>query len=110
MSERAVAGAFEEAALRSAPLVVVRAWMDVEDEGVMRRAKLFFTNTPEEDEVRALLDEQLAGWEEKYPGVSVERVVVRDRPRRCDRGIPIRRTEGSSGSFVVSVIPRSGKR
>ena len=82
LSERAVAGAFEEAALRSAPLVVVRAWMDVEDEGVMRRAKLFFTNTPEEDEVRALLDEQLAGWEEKYPGVSVERVVVRDRPRR----------------------------
>ncbi|WP_298181660.1 universal stress protein [Saccharomonospora sp.] len=82
LSESAVARAFEEAALRSAPLVAVHAWVDVEDESVLRRARLFFTNTPEEQEVRALLDEQLAAWEEKYPGVSVERVMVRDRPRR----------------------------
>jgi nucleotide-binding universal stress UspA family protein len=33
-----------------------------------------------EDEQQRLLAECLAGWQEKYPDVVVERVVVRDRP------------------------------
>ncbi len=82
LGERAVARAFEEARWRSAPLVAVHAWADVEDESVLRRARLFFTNSSEEEELRAKLDDQLADWQARYPGVSVERVLVRDRPRR----------------------------
>ncbi|CAM3146079.1 universal stress protein [Saccharomonospora xinjiangensis] len=82
LSEHAVACAFEEARHRGAPLVAVHAWADVEDEGVLRRARLFFTNSPEETDVREQLDRQLADWQATYPEVAVERVLVRDRPRR----------------------------
>ncbi|TLW95079.1 universal stress protein [Saccharomonospora piscinae] len=82
LSERALACAFDEAALRGAPLVAVHAWADVEDENLLRRAKLYFSGTPEEGQVRTLLDEQVAGWCERYPDVAVESVAVRDRPRR----------------------------
>ncbi|EHY87947.1 universal stress protein [Saccharomonospora azurea] len=82
LSDRAVACAFDEAQRRSAPLVAVHAWADVEDESVLRRARMFFTNSPEEKDVRAELDAQLGDWQAKYPDVEVERVLVRDRPRR----------------------------
>lgn len=82
LSERAVGWAFEEAQQRGAPLVAVHAWADVEDESVLRRARLFFTNSPEEEDVRARFDAQLSAWQAKYPDVEVERVLVRDRPRR----------------------------
>lgn len=81
VSERAIAVAFEEASLRGAPLVAVHAWMDVEYESAFNRARVFFEGGPLERDEQRLLAELLAGWQEKYPDVPVERVVVQDKPR-----------------------------
>ncbi|MEU6641508.1 universal stress protein [Saccharomonospora sp. NPDC046836] len=75
ISERVIAVAFEEASARVAPLVAVHAWLDAEYESVFNRTHAFVT-----DDQRPLA-ERLAGWQEKYPDVQVEPVVVRERPR-----------------------------
>jgi nucleotide-binding universal stress UspA family protein len=36
-----------------------------------------------EDTETGRLAERLAGWQEKYPDVTVRRIVTRDRPVRC---------------------------
>ncbi len=82
LSERAVTYAFEEASLRAAPLVALHAWTDVEDEGLLGRARALLSGAPSETEQGRLLAADLASRQEKYPDVAVERVVVRDRPRR----------------------------
>lgn len=81
LSERAIAYAFEEASLRDAPLVAVHAWLDVEYESAFNRAREFFEGGPVEQDEERLLAERLAGWQEKYPDVHVERVVAKDKPR-----------------------------
>ena len=73
-SDRALATAFDEASWRQTGLVAVHAWADA-DAGLPAR-----WSEIERDEQR-LLAEQLAGWQEKYPDVRIERVLVRDRPR-----------------------------
>jgi nucleotide-binding universal stress UspA family protein len=76
VSEAALAFAYEEAALRGAPLVAVHTWIDlVADPSV---APLLDWEAIEVDE-RIVLGERLAGWAEKYPDVPVRRVVTRDR-------------------------------
>lgn len=85
VSEAAVAVAFDEAATRRTGLVAVHAWLGLLDEGLP-------TGLPEdqervaqvEQEESRVLAERLAGWQEKYPEVPVERVVVR---RRADRAL-----------------------
>ena len=74
-SELATSIAFDEASWRGAELVAVHAWSDTgvsEFPGVDRST------------IQALgeetLSERLAGWQERYPDVSVRRVVVADRP------------------------------
>ncbi|GLY69934.1 universal stress protein [Amycolatopsis taiwanensis] len=71
---RAIAAAFDEAAWRKATLVAVHAVQDRE-----------FLGTSRPDQAReagqAVLAESLAGWQEKYPDVRVERVIVPGRPR-----------------------------
>jgi nucleotide-binding universal stress UspA family protein len=74
-SERAVAMAFDEAARRRVGLVAVHAWNDA---GVMDFPGFDFT--PLEQEANEVLGERLAGWQESYPDVAVERVVAFDRP------------------------------
>ena len=78
----AVAAAFEEAALRGAELVAVHAWTELD------LATVYALDSPhrrlDADELargqELLLAEALAGWQERYPDVTVTRVVVADRP------------------------------
>lgn len=82
-SEAAVAFAFEQAALHGAPLRAVHTWLDISYTGgwVALPALVDWDAVAEEE--RLLLDQRMAGWQEKYPEVAVERVVVRDRPVRA---------------------------
>ncbi|WP_024443548.1 universal stress protein [Mycobacterium sp. UM_WGJ] len=76
-SERATALAFEEASHRGVSLVALHAWSDV---GVMP-----ILNVDQHDyEVQGheILAERLAGYQEQYPDVAVERRVVCDHPAR----------------------------
>lgn len=76
-SEAATALAFEEASRRGVELIALHAWSDnliIELPG----------NEWESAHPKAAeaLAERLAGWQERYPDVSVRRVVVPDRPAR----------------------------
>jgi nucleotide-binding universal stress UspA family protein len=80
-SDAAIPLAFEEAAARGCELVAVHAWTDTVFP--VTPAGSFY---PELDWVSlaeraaATLTERLAGWQDKYPGVTVRHVVERDRP------------------------------
>lgn len=81
LSESAVVLAFDEAASRGCELVAVHAWADTVvpfgPGGGYANALDWTTMTEQAEE---LLTESLAGWHEKYPGVTVRRVVLRDQP------------------------------
>lgn len=81
LSDRALGAAFDEACRRSVPLVAVHAWSDEDLTGPFG----VFSLAVDWEEVRQdnerLLAERLAARQAEYPGVKVERVVVRDRPR-----------------------------
>ncbi len=82
-SEAAVALAFEEASLRNLDLVAVHTWIDFSSDYSYAYARQFITDWEEiETEERELLAQRLAGWQEKYPDVTVKRVVTADRPVR----------------------------
>lgn len=83
LSERALEIGFEEAAWRKAGLVVVHAWRDVTYDDAYGMARLVVQWESIEEEERRLLAQRLAGWQEKYPDVKVERVLVEDRPRHA---------------------------
>ncbi|MEE2034350.1 universal stress protein [Rhodococcus chondri] len=78
----AVEVAFEEAAARNATLVAVNVWSDVSVQpslgAVPEDPHWSRIQTGEE----IVLAERLAGFQERYPDVVVERVVARDRPVR----------------------------
>ncbi|MEE2061613.1 universal stress protein [Rhodococcus artemisiae] len=78
----AVEVAFEEAAARRATLVAVNVWSDVSVQpslgAVPEDPHWARIQTGEE----IVLAERLAGYQERYPDVVVERVVARDRPVR----------------------------
>jgi nucleotide-binding universal stress UspA family protein len=74
-SEQATAIAFEEASRRGVDLVAVHAWSD------FSAFELPATGSEElEKEAEETLGERLAGWQERYPDVSVRRVVSLDKP------------------------------
>ncbi|HWS93279.1 MAG TPA: universal stress protein [Mycobacterium sp.] len=74
-SELATAIAFDEASRRGVDLIALHAWIDV-----------VASELPELDwpameaQAERSLAESLAGWQERYPDVTVHRLVVRDRP------------------------------
>lgn len=76
-SKPAIEIAFDEASRRGVDLVAVHAWSDTSD-FVIPETDWPATASSEE----AVLAESLAGWQERYPEVSVRRVVVKDRPVR----------------------------
>ncbi len=67
------------AALRRAPLLAVHAWRELLIDPVTFPS-LDWAVVEQEDQ--AELAERLAGWQETYPDIDVQRVVVRDRPAR----------------------------
>jgi nucleotide-binding universal stress UspA family protein len=74
-SELATAVALDEASRRGVELVAVHAWSD--PTGYAFRAEDWPSVKAQAEEVLA---ERLAGWQERYPDVTVRRVVVRGRP------------------------------
>jgi nucleotide-binding universal stress UspA family protein len=78
-SEAALAFAYEAAYLRGVPLLAVHTWTDYLIESTT--AAVLDGDAIDADE-RRLLAERLAGWGEKYPDVSVQRLVTRYRPAR----------------------------
>jgi nucleotide-binding universal stress UspA family protein len=82
-SEEAVAIAFDEAAWRGVDLVAVHTWLDFTSDNAYAYARQFVLDWSRiETEELELLAQRLAGWQEKYPEVTVRRVVERDRPLR----------------------------
>jgi nucleotide-binding universal stress UspA family protein len=76
-SELATAIAFDEASRRHVDLIALHAWSDA---GVLDFPGMdWSTMKSSEDEVLA---ERLAGWQERFPDVTVHRLVVCDRPAR----------------------------
>ena len=83
LSEAAIEFAFAAAAERRVPLVAVHSWMDVN----MSAGWAGLPDTIDWEwigENEALrLNESLAPWTEKFPGVEVRKVVERERPERA---------------------------
>jgi nucleotide-binding universal stress UspA family protein len=77
-SELATAIAFDEASRRHVDLIALHAWSDTE---IFELPGLDWSAVKAEEE--RLLAEGLAGWQERYPDVTVHRLLVRDRPARA---------------------------
>ncbi|WP_099025914.1 universal stress protein [Mycolicibacterium palauense] len=73
-SELATAIAFDEASHRHAPLVAMHAWADA------LSVAGHFNFAADESKGGEVLSERLAGWQEKYPDVSVTPTLVRQDP------------------------------
>jgi nucleotide-binding universal stress UspA family protein len=83
VSDSALAMAFDEASWRGADLVAVHTWLEFSSDSADAYARQFLVDWDAiETRERELLAQRLAGWQEKYPDVTVERVVTRDRPVR----------------------------
>ncbi|MCA2244374.1 MULTISPECIES: universal stress protein [Mycobacterium] len=76
-SELATEIAFDEASRRGVDLVAIHAWSDAAIDEV------FEIDWPVvEGEAQRSLSESLAGWQERYPDVTVHRFIARDRAAR----------------------------
>jgi len=76
-SELATAIAFDEASRRGVGLVALHAWSDAE---VIELPGLDWSAVKTQEELA--LAERLAGWQERYPDVAVDRLAVCDKPAR----------------------------
>jgi nucleotide-binding universal stress UspA family protein len=76
VSELATAIAFDEASRRGVGLIALYAWSDV------MASELELDWVVIEPEAQRSLAERLAGWQERYPEVTVRRLVVCDRPAK----------------------------
>lgn len=74
-SEAATRLAFDEASLRGVDLVAMHAWSDTEVFPAVEMDWHLYQEQAEET-----LAERLAGWQERYPDVHVERTLPCDRP------------------------------
>ena len=76
-SDLATAIAFDEASRRHVGVIALHAWSDRE---VFELPGLDWSAVKAEEE--RLLAEGLCGWQERYPDVTVHRLLVCDRPAR----------------------------
>lgn len=74
LSEAAIAFAFEAASTLGAPLVAVHTWLDEINDPALAELVDWQSAAVQAEEVLA---ERLAGWGEKYPDVTVQRLVAR---------------------------------
>ncbi|MCX5044764.1 universal stress protein [Aldersonia sp. NBC_00410] len=83
VSDHAIGVAFEEASRRNANLVAVHTWSDTAfSTGDFAGDRGLLTPPIEFETIEhAVLAERLAGWQEKYPDVRVERRIYPDAPR-----------------------------
>jgi nucleotide-binding universal stress UspA family protein len=80
-SETAIALAFDQAASRGCDLIAVHAWTDTVIPYGPGSGYAQTLNWPAlTEQAENVLADSLAEWHEKYPGVTVHRVVARDRP------------------------------
>jgi nucleotide-binding universal stress UspA family protein len=80
-SELAVAIAFEEASALEADLVAVHSWIEFGSDSEYIFASQYMVDWGFiENHERKILAERMAGWQEKYPDVTVRRVVSREKP------------------------------
>jgi nucleotide-binding universal stress UspA family protein len=77
-ADLATAVAFEEASLRHVELIALHAWNDTEMSEIPGYD--WSPTTTKEDH---LLTEALAGWQERYPDVTVHKRLVQDRAARA---------------------------
>ncbi len=75
VSELATAIAFDEASFRGVDLVALHARSDLDN-------SLSMEWSPLQSRAAEILAERLAGWQERYPDLTVHRRVVFDRPAR----------------------------
>ena len=83
LSDAALAFAFEAAAARAVPLVVLHTWLDVNMAGSWTALPWTIDWNWVQTEEEKSLAEHIAGWRDKYPNVEVRPTVVRDRPDRA---------------------------
>lgn len=77
--DAALAFAFEEASVRGVPLVALHSWDDQPLHGFQRTYPLPLDADAVDADERRVLAEEMAGWSDKYPDVTVELQVVRGR-------------------------------
>jgi nucleotide-binding universal stress UspA family protein len=91
-SELATAIAFDQASRRGVDLLALHAWSDV---AVLELPALDWEAV--EAEAERSLAENLAGWQERYPDVTVRRLLVRDLPAQQ----LIHQSESTQAQLVV---------
>ncbi|HWO63137.1 MAG TPA: universal stress protein [Umezawaea sp.] len=82
-SEAAIGFAFEAASTRGVPLTAAMTWTDFVVDSPYSGMRLAIDWARVEEAEQRLLAERLAGWQEKFPDVHVDRLVLRDRPVRA---------------------------
>ncbi len=82
VGEQAIAFAFAEASALGTDVVAVHAWSDLVLEATFAGGAAALDFAPLEQQAETDLGERLAGWQEKYPDVTVSREVVRERARK----------------------------
>lgn len=96
-SELATAIAFDEASRRGVALLALHAWADTH---ISEWPEIDWPTT--DSMAEEALAERLAGWQENYPDVPVDRIVARDRPAQQ----LVQRSEGAQ----LVVVGSRGRR
>ncbi|WP_326948273.1 universal stress protein [Amycolatopsis sp. NBC_01307] len=81
-SDAALAFACEEARLRGCALTAVHTWSDIVADGVLRSHPLQDNGSEIDQAERAKLADQVGGWREKFPDLTIDLDVTRGRPVR----------------------------